>query len=174
MCSGGPPGEAGPGGRMRPSGCGESFSPTPRIMASMSSPSGSVGGRGLRVDGKESEKTLNAANNYAVSLNRLRLYKEAKALMRKWIPVARRAFEANEVTLSTMSLYATIIASDPSATLTDLREAVTTFEETVRTARRVFGVAHPDTTKYEGALRCTREELSARETPPQNAVDASS
>ena len=143
-------------------------------MASMSSPSGSVGGRGLRVDGKESEKTLNAANNYAVSLNRLRLYKEAKALMRKWIPVARRAFEANEVTLSTMSLYATIIASDPSATLTDLREAVTTFEETVRTARRVFGVAHPDTTKYEGALRCTREELSARETPPQNAVDASS
>ena len=69
---------------------------------------------------------------------------------------------------------ATIIASDPSATLTDLREAVTTFEETVRIARRVFGVAHPDTTKYEGALRCTREELRARETPPQNAVDASS
>ena len=37
--------------------------------------------------------------------------------MRKWMPVARRAFEANEVTISTMSLYATMIASDPSATL---------------------------------------------------------
>ena len=33
---------------MSPSGCGGSESPTPRIMASMSSPSGSVGGRGLR------------------------------------------------------------------------------------------------------------------------------
>ena len=33
MCPGGPPGEAGPGGGMSPSGCGGSESPTPRIMA---------------------------------------------------------------------------------------------------------------------------------------------
>ena len=46
MCPG--CGEAGPGGGMSPSGCGGSESPTPRIMASMSSPSGSVGGRGFR------------------------------------------------------------------------------------------------------------------------------
>ena len=103
-----------------------------------------------------------------MSLNRLRLYKEAKALMRKWIPVARRAFEANEVTLSTMSLYATIIASDPSATLTDLREAVTTFEEIERTARRVLGGAHPTTMGIEDELRNARATLRARETQPSS------
>ena len=33
---------------------------------------------------------------------------------------------------------------DTGATLDDLREAVTTLEELERTARRVFGGAHPD------------------------------
>ena len=48
----------------------------------------------------------------------------------------------------TMALYA-----DPAATLDDLREAVTTLEELERTARRVFGSAHPRKTVIDGQLQ---------------------
>ena len=55
---------------------------------------------------------------------------------------------------------------DPGATLDDFRESVTTLEETVRTARRVFGGAHPLTSQTEQHLRKSRAALAARETPP--------
>ena len=57
-----------------------------------------------------------------------------------------------------MALY-----MDASATLEDLREAVTTLEDTERIARRVLGGAHPITTGIEGALRLARATLRARE-----------
>ena len=50
-----------------------------------------------------------------------------------------------------------------SATLDDLREAVTTLENTERIARRVFGGAHPLTTTIEGNLKDSRVALRARE-----------
>ena len=53
-----------------------------------------------------------------------------------------------------MALY-----KDAGATLDDLREAVTTLEETERTARRVFGSAHPLTRWIEGTLRDARAAL---------------
>jgi hypothetical protein len=55
---------------------------------------------------------------------------------------------------------------DDGATLDDLREAVTTLEDTERIARRVLGGAHPLTTAFEAALRDAREALRASETPP--------
>ena len=55
------------------------------------------------------------------------------------------------------------------ATLDDLREAVTTLEDTSRIARRVFGSAHPLTTEMEGELREARAALRARETPPSSS-----
>ena len=39
--------------------------------------------------------------------------------------------------------YAEALYKDTGATLDDLREAVTTLEETTRIARRVLGGAHP-------------------------------
>jgi hypothetical protein len=51
------------------------------------------------------------------------------------------------------------------ATLDDLREAATTFEDTERIVRRVFGGAHPLTVQIEGELRNVRAMLHARETP---------
>ena len=51
---------------------------------------------------------------------------------------------------------------DDAATLDDLREAVTTLEETERIARRVFGGAHPLTKGIEGDLRAA---LRARDAP---------
>ena len=51
------------------------------------------------------------------------------------------------------------------ATLDDLSEAVTTLEETARTARRVLGGAHPLTVDVETNLQDAQATLAARETP---------
>ena len=86
--------------------------------------------------------------------------------MRKTQPVARRVFgESHELTLRAKWIYAMALYDDPDATLDDLREAVTTLEETERIARRVFGGAHPLTEGLEGDLRAARAALRARETP---------
>ena len=62
--------------------------------------------------------------------------------------------------------YAQAIFMDDGTTLDDLREAVTTLEDTEQTARRVLGGAHPLTTSLEGDLQDARAALRARETPP--------
>ena len=49
-------------------------------------------------------------------------------------------------------VYAYALYGDGDATLDDLREAVTTLEETSRTARRVLGGAHPITGVIERSL----------------------
>ena len=54
---------------------------------------------------------------------------------------------------------------DTGATLDDLREAVTTLEDTARTARRVLGGAHPIVLAIEKDLQKSRAALAARETP---------
>ena len=59
-----------------------------------------------------------------------------------------------------MTLY-----KDPATPLDDLREAVTTLEDTERIARRVFGGPHPTTKGIQIALRDARAALRARETP---------
>jgi hypothetical protein len=61
--------------------------------------------------------------------------------------------------------YAWALCDDPSATLDDLREAVTTLEVAARIARRVLGGAHPLVVKIERALRRSRATLRAHETP---------
>ena len=65
--------------------------------------------------------------------------------------------------------YARTLYEDDSASLDDLREAVSTLEDTTRTAWQVFGGAHPLTESIEGALQNARAALRARETPPTSA-----
>ena len=61
-------------------------------------------------------------------------------------------------------VYARALYGDPGATLDELREAVTTLEDTERIARRVLGGAHPLVGLMEGgALRNSRAALRARE-----------
>ena len=94
--------------------------------------------------------------------------------MLKTLPTARRVLgKTHELTLATRWFYAAALYEDPSATLDDLREAVTTLEDTERIARRVFGGAHPLTSAIERTLRNARAALRARETPspPENAAD---
>ena len=54
----------------------------------------------------------------------------------------------------------------------DLREAVTTLEDTEQIARRVFGGVHPTTMGIEEALGESRDALRARE-ETQPSGDAS-
>jgi hypothetical protein len=87
--------------------------------------------------------------------------------MRKTMPVARRVLgESNDVRFKTRWNYAKALYRDPDASLDDLREAVTTLEETERTARRVLGGTHPTTGRTEVALRESRAALRAREWGP--------
>ena len=104
-------------------------------------------------------------------LNQLKRFEEAKSLILKIMPAARRALGENkETTLRLRWSYAQSLCCDANATLDDLREAVTTLEETERTARRVMGGAHPATRAHEDALQVARAALDARETPPPGSA----
>ena len=59
--------------------------------------------------------------------------------------------------------YALALGGADRPTLDDLREAATTLEDLVPTARRVLGGSHPAVVKMEGFLRDARAELHARE-----------
>ena len=100
-----------------------------------------------------------------VPWSNLRRFEEAKSLLRKTMPVARRVIgESDEVTLRMRSVYALALCKDTGATLDDLREGVTTLEETERIARRVLGGAHPLVTQIARSLGRTHEHaLGARD-----------
>ena len=115
----------------------------------------------LKLYGKQHEATLLAANNYAWGLVLLERYEEAKSLMRKTMPVARRVLgEGNDLTLKMRAIYAEALYRDPAATLEDLRLAVNTLEGTERTARRVLGSAHPMTVDIGRTLQAARPALA--------------
>ena len=124
----------------------------------------------LRLNGEEDAETLREANNYAWNLLNAQRFEEAKALLRKPLPVAQRVLgESHELTLKMRWGYAQSLYRNPGATLDDLREAVTTLEDVERTARRVLGGAHPLTGGIERRLRDARAALRARETPSGSA-----
>ena len=125
----------------------------------------------LKLHGEENFDTIAAAHNYATTLLALKRFEEAKSLLRKMMAVARRVVgENHEITLRMKWNYAEALYSDDDATLGDLHEAVTTLEETERTARRVFGSEHPLTKGIERTLRDSRAALSAREGDDVSAV----
>ena len=115
--------------------------------------------------GKEDWRSLRHAHNYAATLSLLQRHQEAKALMRKTIPVARRVLgEDNIFALLMRYLYAQSLCEDTRATLGDFREAVNILEHVEPTARRVLGGTHPHVKMIEEQLRTARA-LRARETP---------
>jgi len=120
----------------------------------------------LKLNGIQHEESLLAANNYANSLLDVDRFEEARSLLRKTMPVAQRVLgDSNGTTLRMRTNYGRALCSDDDATLDDLRKAVTTIEDTERTAQRVLGGAHPMTGWIGESLRCARDALRARETP---------
>ena len=116
--------------------------------------------------GEEHFESLQEANNYADTLCELKRFGEAKALVLKAMPVARRVIgDDHNLTLKLRWTYAEVLYKDDGATLADLREAVTTLEDTERIARRVLGGAHPVTEGIEDDLRDARAALGARGLP---------
>ena len=110
------------------------------------------------------KSTSESGEYYAAELLYLRRFDETKSVICKMMPVARRVLgDSHETTLLMRWNYATALYEDDAATLDDLREAVTTLEETARTARRVLGATHPITVKIEHALPDARAALRARE-----------
>ena len=117
--------------------------------------------------------TLAAAINLGALLVKLNRFEEAKVLLRKVLPAVRRTQGESHVnTLKMRWNYADALHLDADATLDDLREAVTTFEETERIARRVLGGAHPITEGIEDGLQHARAALCAGEAPPSSSGGA--
>ena len=124
----------------------------------------------LELNGEEDEETLIAAINCAASLGELERFGEAKSLLRKTMPLARRVLgENHDFTLSMKETYAMALYRNTGATLDDIRLAVTTFEEVERIARQMLGGSHPYTEGIAGDLREARAALRARETPSASA-----
>ena len=97
----------------------------------------------------------------AAMLNQLDRFKEAKSLLRKAAPVARRVFgDSHDVTIKLRQLYGRVLYRDDGATLDDLREAVTTLESVANSWKQVFGQAHPETPMVQGALEMARKTLA--------------
>ena len=122
----------------------------------------------LKLYGVQNRHTFIPANNYATSLISLERFEEAKVLLRKTMPVARRVLgEGCEALLIMRLNYAKAFYTDPNATLDDLREAVTTLEELETTARRVLGGSYPTTVTIEASLQDARAlaALRTREAP---------
>ena len=123
----------------------------------------------LKLRGEGNGSTLVEAYNFATLFHSLQRFEEAKALLRKTIPLARRAFgESHELVLKMRLTYAATLYENPDATLDDFREALATLEESEQTARRVPGGAHPLARNIEKALQRAqraRTALRARETP---------
>ena len=118
----------------------------------------------LKLEGEESLDTLGSANNLAAMLKVLAHFQEAKALLRKSTPVARRILGENHLlTLMMKKSYGEVLCRADGTTLDDLHESVATLEDTARTARRVLGGAHPTVEGIESSLRNSRALLRARE-----------
>ena len=120
--------------------------------------------RSLELFGEDHESTLIAANNCAASLRDLHLFEEARSLLRRAIPVAQRVLgEDYYLTLMMKQKCAQSLYRDDGATLADLREAVSTLEDTERIARRFLGGEHPFTMTIGRNARDVRAALRARE-----------
>ena len=130
--------------------------------------------RTLKLCGEEHIESLMEAYNYSLALNRLKHFKESKALLREKMLVARRVLgEEHTLTLKIRDSYAEALYKDGGGTLDDLREVVTTLEDTVRIARRVLGGAHPLTKVIEHNLPKARAALRVREAPPPSSPSES-
>ena len=109
-------------------------------------------------------------HNYALSLIILGRFEEARSLLLKTLPLARRVYgENHETTIRLRGYYAVtlIYYRGDNPMLDDIREAVTMLEDAVFRARRLLGGAHPVTAHHEGALQKARTILRAFEKIPR-------
>ena len=89
------------------------------------------------------------------------LYKEAKSLLHKHIPVARRALgNEHDLTLDLRNLFARAIYRDTNSSRVHVHEALAIAEDVLRTTQRVFGTSHPYSRGSRKDLESARMRLA--------------
>ena len=117
----------------------------------------------VKLDGYRGEDTLIATSNYAVALLDLERYAEAKSILRKAIPNARRTLGAeHDLTLNFRRIYAECLCRDGSRD--DIAEAVAIYEDVLQRTRRIFGDDHPSWRRLPELLGAAREFLASSDT----------
>ena len=102
---------------------------------------------------------------YAASLKDQQRFEEAKSLLRKKMPLARRTLGAeHDLTLNFRDIYAQCLYRDPGASRDDVAEAIEIFEDVQRRARRVFGAGHPNWRYLPRELTAARVKLASFDT----------
>ena len=116
----------------------------------------------LKFFGGEHESTFLEANNYAALLLNLKRFEEARSLLRRTMPAARRVLgDSHDLMLKIRWIYSEALYKDDDATLDDLREAVTTLKDLEQIARRMLG----NSTRPQKEFRPTCETHERRSTP---------
>ena len=117
----------------------------------------------LKLHGEDNYETLREANNLAATLKKLNRYDEAKSLLLKTMPVARRILgESNELTLTIRWTSAVALRDADRASRDDMVEAVAILKEVLGTSLRMLGTDHPLSVRIRSALRLAqRNEVFA-------------
>ena len=98
------------------------------------------------------------------SLVMLKRFQEARLLLQKMMPVARRVYGERDHHFLNLTLsYAMAFYHDHGSTISDLHVAVETLEDLELTARRVLCSSHPLVERIGEGLRESRAVLRARE-----------
>ena len=114
-----------------------------------------------RIYGTDHENTIIDAINLADSLIDAKLFAEARALVRDYIPAARRTLgDEQDLTLNLQSQDAYAIYRDTNSSLSDVHEAVAILADVLRTSRLVFGIRHPFVAAYRVELDRARMRLA--------------
>jgi len=86
--------------------------------------------------------------------------------LREQLPEARRALgEEHEINMKLRRFYACCLYKPDGASRDEVVEATNLFEALSRMTRRVFGPAHPFTTKIQKDLKNAQEQLTSFDTP---------
>ena len=114
----------------------------------------------MRLHGEEHEDTLMDAGNFVINLLDLKRFEEAKRLLRKVMPVARRVFGTeHERTLSLQEDFArAMLLGDSSPE--EKRNALLVLEDTLGVMRRVLGKSHPECMRVQGALLASNRRFA--------------
>ena len=107
--------------------------------------------------GAQHRQTLISANNYAMTLLDLRRFAEAKKLLRKVAPVARRALGAEHALTLSLREDLSRATLDGKSSADEKREALQMLEDVAAVMRRVLGPAHPDTLHAQNNLEGYRQ-----------------
>ena len=113
----------------------------------------------LRLYDEESIDNLREANNYAMHLIEARRFKEAKRILRKGIPVARRVLGPEHDLTMSMREDLCRATLDGDSAANEKREALRALEDTVGLMRRVLGAQHPETQRAQVTLESYREKF---------------